>query len=212
MKKLFVFNGAGTLLDSEVSGFRWLAREIGQEREEKRHLRRYRRVKKEGPWGLEELAALFKGISQRELKEKSKKFIRENLMFGARELINILKVKHYFVAFYSSDPMEICEALKQELSLDDIYSNELEYESRKATGKLKEKVDRYDRADRIKEIVKKNKLRRDSVYIIGDSVTALPSKDYGIFISFNSKDKEVDEKADFVVKEKDLTKILEFIE
>ena len=132
-------------------------------------------------------------------------------MYGAKELVNALKARGYFVAFYSSDPIEICEALRQDLNLDDIYGSELEYRNGKATGKLEEKVDRYDRANRIKEIVKKNKLRRDNVYIAGDSVTALPSRDYGRFISFNSKDKEVDEKADFVVKEKDLTKILDFL-
>lgn len=207
MEKLFVFNGSGTLIDSELSGFALLAAAIGKKQEMLEHQAHYFKVRKKGPWGSEEFAALFKGTSEENLMKKAREIVKKNLMGGAKEFVKTLKEKGYFTAFYSTDPLEIALALQEELSLDDVFGTVFEYENGKATGKLRTKFDRYGRAEKIKKLAEENKLTRDKVYIIGDSITALPSKQYGKLIAFNTKYEELRKEADFVIDKKDLLAI-----
>jgi len=211
IEKLFIFNGSGMLIDSTLSGFALLADSIGKKEAMLKHQAHYYKIRTKGPWGSEEFATMFKGASQETLMKNAREIVKKNLMKGAEQLVKILKEKNYFVAFYSTDPLEIALALQEELNLDDAFGTVFEYKERIATGKLKIKFDRYDRAEKIKKLVEENKLTRDKVYIIGDSVTALPSKPYGKLIAFNTKYEQLKKEADFIISEKELSGISKII-
>lgn len=211
MEKLFIFNGSGMLIDSALSGFALLADAMGKKQEMLEHEAYYHKVRKQGPWGSEEFVKMFKGTSQEQLMKKAREIVKNNLMKGAKELVRALKDKGYFVAFYSTDPLEIALALQETLNLDDAFGTEFEYKDGKATGNLKVKFDRYDRAEKIKKLVQYNKLERENVIIVGDSVTALPSKPYGKLIAFNTKYEELKKEADYIIEGKNLLKIAKLL-
>jgi phosphoserine phosphatase len=208
--KALIINGSGILLDSDLAGIRLLLIELGKEKEMLEHKKKYDEIKQEKPWGLDNLAKLYKGISEKEIDKKSDEIVKEKLRKEAKEIINKLKEKGYLVVNYSSELINILEAQKRELNLDEVYGNILEFENRIATGKLKQKVDRYDRAEKIKKFIEKNNLSEQDVYIIGESVTAIPSAKLGKMIAFNSNSKELNEIAEYKIS--NLNELLKIIE
>lgn len=211
MEKVFIFNGSGVLIDSTLSGFALLADAIGKKQEMLEHQAYYYKVRTKKPWGSEEFAKMFQGIKQETLMEKAREIVKKTLIKGAKPFIKTLKEKDYYIVFYSTDPLEIALALQEELGLDDAYGTVFEYKEGICSGKLKQKFDRYDRAEKIKKLVEENKLKRENVVIVGDSITALPSKPYGKLIAFNTKYKELKKEADFVVEGKSLMKIAKIL-
>ena len=80
-----------------------------------------------------------------------------------------MKKKGFFVVFYSSDFIETAEVLRKELQLDEVIGTELEFKDGTCTGRLFKKVDRYVRAEKIKELVEENNISKEDVFILGDS-------------------------------------------
>lgn len=189
--KSIIINGSRVLLNSDLAGIRLLLIELGKEDEMLEQKKEYDKIKQENPWGLENLAILFKGVSEKEINEKSKKIVREKIKSDAKEIIDKIKQKGYLVVSYTSELINISNVLKKELDLDEVYGNVLEFKEGIATGKLKEKVDRHDRVKKIKDFIEKNNLAKDGAYIIGESVTAIPSAELGILVSFNSNNEEL---------------------
>ncbi len=197
--KAVIINGSGILLDSSFAGIRLLLIELGKEKEMLEQQQEYDKVKHEKPWGLENLAELYKGVSEGDIDEKSEKIVKEKIKPDAKEIISKIKEKGYTVISYTSELINISNALKKEIGLDEVYGNVLEFENGIATGKLKEKVDRYDRVKKIKEFIGKNNLSKEDVYIIGESVTAIPSAELGTLIAFNSNCEELNNIAEHKV-------------
>lgn len=206
---LVVFDIDGVILDVDLGGFKYLAQAIGKQDEVEELHKEYQRRRKKGPWGLEQLTALFEGESYERLNKIAKDFCDSHLMPGTKETIEKLKAKGFKVALMSGNPLIITKQLKEILGADFITGNEMEVENGIFTGKLKRKVDRFTKAEDLMKIIEENAFEK--IYIIGDSVTDLPMAEHGILISFNCYDLELNKKAEFIVKEKDLTKILEFI-
>jgi phosphoserine phosphatase len=209
--KLVVFDVDGVLLDVNPGGFEHLARAIGKEDEVAELHREYESRKSKGPWGLEELASLFKGVSCDRLREISTHLCEVNLMTGAKETVERLRSWGYSIALLSSNPLVITEQLKTSLGADFICGNELESENGICTGRLKRKADRFTKAEVLEEIIEGNSIPQSNVFVVGDSITDIPMSRCGLLISFNSRTREFDEMASYVVKEKDLRKILDFI-
>ncbi|MDA3837264.1 MAG: hypothetical protein PF542_06610 [Nanoarchaeota archaeon] len=199
MDKLFVFNGSSTLFDSDKSGLRHLSKVFGHEGFEADHIKRYDSEKNKMPWGLSEIAKSFNDVDCNKVEIESKKFVLDSLREDAKEFVSFLKNEGFYVAFVSSDLIEILDEVKEVLGLDFVSGNVLERVDGKFTGELEKKVDRYDRLDKIAEIVKENSLGIDDVFIVGSSVTAVPSKKIGKFVSFNSNNISIDVISDFVV-------------
>ncbi|MBM3233478.1 hypothetical protein FJZ19_00105 [Candidatus Pacearchaeota archaeon] len=210
--KAFIINGSGTLIDSSLSGFAMLADSIGKKQEMLEHQAHYFKVRQKHPWGSEEFAKMFKGASQELLMKNAREIVRKNLRNGSRELINELKNKNYLIAFYSTDPLEIAIAIQEELNLDNAFGTEFEYKNGICTGNLKTKFDRFDRAIKIKKFIEENKLRKEDVFIIGDSITVVPSAELGRIIAFNPKNPELEKVAKFKVNNlSEIFKILEIM-
>jgi len=104
------------------------------------------------------------------------------------------------------------DALKEILPLDFSEGSELEFKNKKATGKIQRKVDRYIKSEILREKIKKYKLKKENVIVIGDSITDLPmAKESGIFIALLPKEKEVEKIADFVIEKRNLREVLKYI-
>ena len=191
--KALILNGSRILLDSDLAGIRLLLIELGKEKEMLKQKEEYDKIKNEKPWGLENLAELFKGVSGDEINERSKKIVNEKLRENAKEVIEKIKEKGFLVVIYSSDLTNISKVLMEELDLDGFYGNVLEFENGIATGKLERKVDRYSRAEKIKQFIEKNNLSKENVFIVGESVTAIPSAELGTLIAFNSNNDKLNE-------------------
>lgn len=206
MRKMFAFDVDGVLIDTHPGGFIQLAEKMGKD-VSKLH-EEYQKRKNKGPWGLDQLASLFKGCKKDELIQKSKEIVSKNLMPGIKETIVELKQKGYIIGVYTSNNLEIIYALNEYITIDVFAGNELVYENGVATGEII-KMDRYQKAQKLKEYIEKNNISQ--VYIVGDSITDLPMAELGIFISFNSKENEVDKKAKYIIKNKNLKEILKLL-
>jgi len=208
LRKLVVFDVDGILWNFGIEGgFIKLAKKFGHAKEVEEIHKEYLKRKKFGPWGLERLASLFKGDSYDKAKKVVEKF---PLVKGVREVINELKKRNYVIVAFSSNPTVILEVLQKKLNFDYICGNVLEVKNGKFTGKLTKKVDRYQKTNELKKLIKKLSLSKKDVYIIGDSITDIPMAKEGTFIVFNPKD-EVEEYADHVVKSNDLRDVLRYV-
>jgi len=208
--KALILNGSRILLKSDLAGIRLLLNQLRKEKEILKKKEKYDEIKQEKPWGLENLAELYKGTSEQEINQKAEKIVKEKLKENAKEIIKKIKAKGYLIANYTSDLININNVLKKELDLDDISGNVLEFENGIATGKLKEKVDRYDRVKKIKQFIEKNNLSKQEVYIVGESVTAIPSAELGTIIALNSESEELNKIAKHKISKLDeLLKILD---
>jgi len=87
----------------------------------------------------------------------------KNLKDDAVKFVKELKKRGFFIVFYSSDFIETAEVLKRELQLDEVIGTELEFKEGVCTGRLFKKVDRYVRAEKIKELVEKNNLSKEDL-------------------------------------------------
>lgn len=199
MKKLIVFSGSGVFFESDKSGYNVLASEFGKTKEAEKQEKHYKSIRLQKPWGLDVLAKFYVGISRKDIDKKAKEFVKNNLKKEAFVAVKDLKNKGFTVVCYSSDLINVLEALKQKLGLDDVYGNSLEFKQGKCTGKLKEKVDRYDRAKKLAAIVKKYKLSKKDVFVIGRSVTTIPCAKFGTIIALNPVDKKIKQTARFKI-------------
>jgi len=194
--KALIINGSGILFGGR-SGIRSVLKSLGMEKEMLVQKREYNNNKDKGPWGLDQLASLFKGINEKEVNEKCEEFVDENLDSDSIDIIRKIKQKGFLIVSYSSDLNIISNILMKKFGLDGVLGNELEFENGIATGKILKMVDRYDRAEKIKDLINSNNLTRENVLIIGDSVTALPSLKLGRVIAFRSENQELNKKAEF---------------
>ncbi len=195
MQKLIVFDVDGVLLDTDVGGFKLLAAAIGKAEEMRKQHEEYKKRMHAGPWGLEQLAEIFKGIKEADLIKHAEKIVEKHLRPEAKEVINKLRSKGYLIVAYSSNPSWIMNMLKKELQLDDVCGNVVEVKNGIVTGKLSVKMDRYGKEQHILQFMQRHKLTKQDVFIIGDSVTDLPMAQHGTFYAFNTSDEAVTSKA-----------------
>lgn len=200
-KKLIVFDVDGVLLDNERGGFKDILIVLGKDREVQRIDEEYQRRKHLGPWGLEELSKLYQGFSENELKRKVFNYCQQNLMEGAKAVLNKLKKKGYIVGALSSNPQFIMDALAQILALDFSEGTRLEFKGSGATGKIQKKVDRYGKAEILQEKMENYQIKKENLIVVGDSITDLPAAELaGVFIAFRPKDNIVKERANKIVE------------
>ncbi|HDH91613.1 MAG TPA: HAD family hydrolase [Candidatus Aenigmarchaeota archaeon] len=209
-KKLMIFDVDGVLLDLEEGSYVWLLKKLGRGEEAKNVYELYLRQRLRKPWGLEEFAQLFKGIEVKKIE----KVIESSLpiMEGAENVIIELKERGYMIIAISSAPSFLLKYLKKKLNLDRVYGSVLEVKDKKFTGRLIKKVDRYAKARELRKLMKEFEIKKENVYVVGDSVTDISmARVVDHFIAFNPKDEVLEKYAEFVIKEKNLREILRFL-
>lgn len=201
-RKLIVFDVDGVLLNNKKGGFKDILIILGKGKEVQKIDEEYQRKKYLGPWGLDELSKLYQGFSENELKREGLKYCQQNLMEGAKTLLNKSQKRGYIVGALSSNPQFIMHALARILALDFSEGTRLEFKDGRATGKIKKKVDRYGKAEILKRKREEYGLNHKDVITIGRATTThLPmTRESGIFIGFDPEKETIEDIAQIIVE------------
>jgi len=206
IKKMVIF---GTLFDSKMGGIKDLLVLLGKENEVKKIDKEYQKRKFFGPWGLKELAKLYRGFSLYQLQKISDDYIQKKLLDGLREAVMAMKDKGTVVGVVSSNPQFMLDVLKERLPLDFAIGTELEFKEGVATGKIEKEVNRYTKAAILKEKRKEYGVVIKNTIIIGRLFPAhLPmTKECGFYIGFDPTKETISETARMIITNKNLKKI-----
>lgn len=209
-KKLVIFS-SGALLNEIMGSFKDILVHFGKEKEVKELDEEYQKRKEKGPWGMEEVAMLYSGLSETDLRKEAARHCQEDLVEGAKKVVDALKEKGYLVGAITASPQFIMDALKNALNLNFAVGTELRFENGIATGEISKKIDRFGKAEVIKRRMKEFGLEKENLIIIGDAVSDLPMAELSDkFIALNADKDSVKEKAQVVIKG-NIEKILEHI-
>lgn len=204
-KKMVVF---GKFFKTKMGAFKDILVILGKSEEVRKIDKEYQKRKLLGPWGLEEVARLYKGFPNDELKKIAWEYCQEKLMPGIREIVAELKRKGFLVGGLSSNPQFIMDTLKEILLLDFSRGTQLEFKDGIATGRIQEKVDRYTKAKILRDLKKEYKLRSENIIVFYGSITDLPmAKEAGIFIGFNPEEENIGDIARIISTNANLRKI-----
>lgn len=201
-EKLIIFDVGAILLETKMGCFKDLLVILGKEKEVKAIDEEYQKRKKAGPWGMEQLANLYKGFSEEELKKVTEKYCQKSLKEDVKECFQSLKEKDYILGVISGNPQFVIDWLIDNLPLDFAKGTELEFKNGIASGNLQTKVDRYVKVEILKEKIKEYQIDKKNVIIVGDSITSLPMVELaGKFFAFLPKEDVVKEKAIQIIKD-----------
>lgn len=205
-KKMVIFT---TVFASKMGAIKDFLVVLGKEKEAKEIDAEYQVRKFFGPWGLKELANLYRGFSEYELREAALDYCQKNLLNGLREFSSGLKEKGFLVGALSSDPQFMMDVVKEILSLDFIAGTELEFKEGRVTGKMQKEVNRYTKAEIIKIKTEEHALAKENVITIGRACVAhLPmARESGVFIGFDPMKETIADVAGMTIAHKDLSKI-----
>ncbi len=183
-RKMVVFR---TVFASEMGGIKDLLVLLGKKRQAVEIHCEYEKRKMFGPWGLPELARVYGNFSEEKLKEAALFYAKQKTIKGVKELTSFLKEKGYIVGAVSSDPQFMLDRVKEDMGLDFSYGSELKFERGIATGDMLKKLDRYDRANVVKQKGEELNITKENIITLGrSSITHLPTaEESSIFIGFN---------------------------
>jgi len=212
-KKLTIFSVGSVLLNERMGAVKDVLVILGKGRETEEIDEEYQRRKFAGPWGLEELAKIYKGFSRNDLKEAALKYCQENLRSETREVLIELKKRGHILGALSANFQFIMDALLETLPLDFSEGSHIEFEEELATGGITKKTDRYMKTKILKEKMRNYGIEKENVIVIGHSITDLPMvKEAGVFVAFAPKEKMVKDGATILMEKKDLREILKYFD
>lgn len=133
-----------------------------------------------------ERLALLKGLKSEAAEEFAN---RLPLTEGARKLISVLKMLGYKTAICSGGFTLFGSKLQEELGIDYVFANELEFENGALTGRVKgEIVDGQRKAHLMRELASELGLSLKQVIAVGDGANDLPMiQQAGLGIAFRAK-------------------------
>jgi phosphoserine phosphatase len=113
-------------------------------------------------------------------------------------------------AIVSAGLSVLADKFAKELEADFIEANDLEVNDGVLTGGIRVKVSVTEKGKVIQEIAGKAFVRIGEVAVIGDRVNDLPLDDC-LKVAFNPKDELARKRADVVIEDDDLSRILPFL-
>lgn len=206
-QKLVVFT---SLFSSQMGGIKDLLVLLGKEKEARKIDKEYQARKALGPWGLEELTELYGGFSQEKLRETTFDYCQRKIIKGMKGFLFELKDKGFIIGVLSSDPKFMLDISKEILPLDFVDGCHLEFQDNIATGKLKKKIDRYGKAEIVKEKEKKYSIGKQNTIAMGRAtIVNLPvAKQTRFFVGFDVAKETVDDLVAAVRDNKNLARFL----
>ena len=207
MKKLAVFDFDSTLMDGETIDF--LAEPLGL----KDKVAAITEMAMRGE--LDFFESLIMRVKLLEgLEEKKVNNICHNLpyMVGAEETIKVLKKEGYKILVFSGGFRNATSYAKEVLGFDADFANVLHSKNGILTGLVGgDMMFSHSKGDMLNRIQTVLGVSKEDTLVVGDGANDLSMFKYaGKKVAFCAKE-ILKKEADFVVEEKDLTKILEFI-
>ena len=208
MNKLAVFDFDSTLMDGETLEF--LARELGIEEKVKSITDRAMRGEADFFESLTERVSLLKGMPVEKVDEICKNL---PLMNGAPEVINGLKAKGYKIVCFSGGFKNATTPFAQKLGLDGEFSNILHQKNGILTGKVGgEMMFNDSKGQMLKTLQKILDVEKENTIAIGDGANDLSMYKYASKrVAFCAKP-VLKDSANIIIEEKNLAKILKYID
>lgn len=205
--KLAVFDFDSTLMDGETLEF--FAQELGIEEKVKAITDRAMRGEADFFESLTERVALLKGLPLAKVDEICQHL---PLMNGAEEVIKGLKAKGYKVVCFSGGFRNATKFFAEKLGLDCEFANILHSKDGLLTGQVGgEMMFNDSKGHMLLRLQKLLGVNKDNTIAVGDGANDLSMFKYaGIRVAFCAKP-IVKENADIIIEEKDLSKILDYI-
>jgi phosphoserine phosphatase len=130
---------------------------------------------------------------------------------GVRTVFDHLKLKSVKTAIVSAGLSVLANKLAGELDADFAEANDLEVNDGALTGGIRVKVAVDEKAKIIREIAAKTSIPIGEVALVGDRANDLPLEDC-LRIAFNPKDELTRERADVIIEDDDLSRILPYLD
>jgi len=129
---------------------------------------------------------------------------------GVKQVFDRLRHNAVKTAIVSAGLSVLADKFARELEADFVEANDLEVNDGVLTGGVRVKVSVTEKGRVIQEIAAKAFVRIEEVAVIGDRANDLPLEDC-LKIAFNPKDELARKKADVIVENDDLCRILPFL-
>ncbi len=198
-KKIIVTGPSGIFLKPKISPIKDILVILGRGEEVEEIDQEYQKRKNEGPWGLEEIAVLYKGFSKDELESAAVKYCDDNMQDDAEQFVSEARKHETALGLISANPQFVLDVLKEKFSLDFCYGTKLAFVDGVATGELKEKVDRFGKAQKLEKEMQSRGIQKEDTVVIGGAVSDLPMMEKsGMFIVSDTSGDKIKERADFV--------------
>lgn len=175
---------------------------------------RYREMYRRGEityeqWALLD-ASLWKGVSEKKLKEIVRKI---RLRDGARELIFSLKSKGIKTAAISAGLDIVTNYVCRELGIDECVSNRLVFQDGVFTGGVEVLVEYNNKGEVLRQLARSLGVELENTIAVGDSEVDISMfRVAGISVAFNPANRRVEEQADYVIKSPTLHPLKELLE
>ncbi|MBS9778959.1 MAG: phosphoserine phosphatase SerB [Campylobacteraceae bacterium] len=207
MIKLAVFDFDSTLMDGETIEF--LAKPLGCEQEVVSITKNAMEGKLDFFESLTQRVKLLKGLELDKAKQ-----ICQNLpfMLGAKECIANLKEQNITVVVFSGGFHLATSYAKDILGFDGEFANELHVKDKKLSGLVGgEMMFSYSKGMMLKNLQNILHVKKEETMSVGDGANDISMFEHShLKVAFCAK-KVLEEKANIVIKTKDLRKILEYI-
>jgi phosphoserine phosphatase len=184
-KRLVVFDMDSTLIEEEVIDE--VARAVGRYDEVAAITERAMRGELEFAASFAARVALLAGARRDEIVARVAPTL--TLKPGAAALIRVLKKLGYKLAVISGGFADFVDPIKERLGLDYAFSNELEVEDGRLTGRVRGRiVDRQRKADLLALVAQSEGVLLDQVMAVGDGANDIAMLERaGLGVAFNAK-------------------------
>ncbi len=208
-KKIIVTGPSGVFLKPKITPIKDILVILGKGEDVEKIDQEYQKRKNEGPWGLEEIAALYKGFSKDELEDVAVKYCDDNMQSRVKSFVEEARTHEAVLGLITANPQFVLDVLKEKFSLDFCYGTRLTFIDGVATGELEEKVDRFRKVQKLEKEMQNREIQKENTVVIGGAVSDLPmAEKSGMFIVSDTSDDKIKEKADFVFSPNDTLDIL----
>lgn len=152
-------------------------------------------------------AGYWAGASLSQVRKMVKEIPYRN---GAKEVFEELKRQHVKTAIVSAGLSLLANRVARELGCDAAFSNELETNDGRLTGRIKVRVAVNNKKEIIERISAVLNIPLRDIALVGDQVYDLSHAEC-LRIAFRPKDEVARREADFVVDDDDLTRVLQYL-
>lgn len=130
---------------------------------------------------------------------------------GALETVAALKEKGYPLAVVSGSLNVVVETLFPDDPFDDIFTNHIYFDEKgRLSGWKATPFDIYGKPVALEALAKKYSTSTDRIAFVGDGENDVPLLDtVGYFVAFNPRSEELERRADRVIRNESMTRLLE---